>query len=46
METVEIYWNDLTEEAQQRLVEAGLTDENVLDGVFPVSTLLVGGGTI
>lgn len=46
METVEIYWNDLHEEAQQRLIEAGLTDENVLDGVFPVATLFVGGGTI
>lgn len=46
MEVVEIYWKDLSEEAQQRLIEAGLDDENVTDGVFPVTTLLVGGGTI
>ena len=46
MEVVEIYWNDLSEEVQQRLIEAGLTDENITDGLFPVTTLLVGGGTI
>lgn len=46
METIEIYWKDLREDAQQRLIEAGLTDENVLDSVFPVATLFVGGGTI
>jgi hypothetical protein len=46
METVEIYWNDLSLEKQQELIEAGLTDDNVLEGIFPVATLLVGGGTI
>jgi hypothetical protein len=46
MEIIEIYWSDLHEDAQQRLIEAGLTDENVIDSVFPVATLLVGGGTI
>jgi len=46
METIEIYWNDLNEDAKQRLIDAGLTDENVLDGIFPVATLFVGNGTI
>lgn len=46
METVEIYWNNLTEDMQQELLEAGLSDANVIDGVFPVSTVFVGGGTI
>lgn len=46
MEVVEIYWGDLSKEKQQELLDAGLTDSNVIDGVFPVATLLVGNGTI
>lgn len=46
MEVVEIYWKDLSESIREELLEAGLTDENIIDGVFPVTTLLVGGGTI
>lgn len=46
MEVVEVYWKDLSESIREELLAAGLTDENIIDGVFPVATLLVGGGTI
>ena len=46
MEIVEIYWKDLSESIREELLEVGLTDENIIDGVFPVTTLLIDGGTI
>ena len=36
MREIEIFWDDLKPEAQQRLKEAGFDDGNVIDGVFPL----------
>lgn len=40
LKEIQIYWNDLTEEKQNELIEAGLDDEEVIEGVYPVATIL------
>lgn len=39
--TVEIFWSDLTEEAQKRLAVAGLGDDNTVDDIVPLAVLEV-----
>ncbi len=40
MEGIDIYWNDLTEECQQRIL-AALGDNGNYD-VFPIATIMYG----
>lgn len=38
---IEIYWYDLPEEKQQELLEAGFDNQNVVDGVFPLTHIFI-----
>jgi hypothetical protein len=38
---VEIFWSDLTEEAQERLAKANLGDDNIIDDIMPLTVLEV-----
>lgn len=38
---VEIYWYDLPEEKQQELLAAGFDNQNVVDGVFPLTEIYI-----
>jgi hypothetical protein len=40
---IEIYWNDLSEERQRELKTAGLNNQNIFDGLFPVATVFIDG---
>ena len=36
-----IYWDDLTEAFQFELIDAGFDNQNIIDGVFPVTIIYV-----
>jgi hypothetical protein len=38
---IQIYWDDLTEECKQRLIEKGFNNTNVVDGIFPITTVVI-----
>lgn len=38
---IEIFWYDLPEEKQQELLEAGFDNQNVVDGVFPLTQVFI-----
>ena len=38
---IEIFWYDLPEEKQQELLEAGFDNQNVVDGVFPLTHIFI-----
>ena len=38
---VDIYWNDISEDRQQELIEAGFDNQNVTDGAFPLTTIFL-----
>ena len=36
---IEIYWNDLSEDKQLELTQNGFDNQNIIDGVFPLTTI-------
>lgn len=42
--TVDIYWNELSEETRQELLSKGYDNQNIIDGVFPVTTVFIDSG--
>jgi len=41
MKEIEIFWNDLTEEAKEKLKKAGLKDENIEENLYPIATIVI-----
>lgn len=38
---IDVYWNQITTDLQEELIEAGFDDYNVIDCVTPLTTIFV-----